>query len=116
MDTISIEDLEVFYRVGVPDPERAQPQRLLLCLEIGHDFTAAAATDDLAQTIDYYALTRRLLAFGKGRSWKLIERLAADIAQMVLTEFGARQVTVEVRKFILPEARHVAVRVQRSAR
>ena len=104
----------LFRSVGVPDLERATPQRLLLNLDIRTDLTLAAASDDLGQTIDYFALTRRLLAFGKGRSWRLIEKLAVDIAELVLTEFQAAAVEVEVRKFIVPETRYVAVRVARS--
>lgn len=113
MDAISIIDLEVHYRVGVPDAERAQPQRLLLTVEIQRDFTRAAASDDLRETIDYYDVSRRLLAFGDGRSWKLIEKLAADIAAVMLADFGAEAVTVEVKKFIIPEARYVSVRLAR---
>jgi dihydroneopterin aldolase len=112
-DTITLADLEVRYRVGVPDAERAEPQRLLLTVEMRRDFTRAAASDDLRETIDYYAVSRRLLALGEGRSWKLIETLAADIAALVLADFGAEAVTVEVKKFIIPEARHVSVRVTR---
>ena len=113
MDLITLTDLEVYYRVGVPDAERAQPQRLLLTVEMEHDFTRAAASDDLRETIDYYAVSRRLLNFGEGRSWKLIEKLGSDIAAMVLADFGAQAVSVEVKKFIIPEARHVSVRVRR---
>ncbi len=114
-DTITLTDLEVHYHVGVPDVERAQAQRLLLTIEMQHDFTRAAASDDLRETIDYYAVSRRLLAFGDGRSWKLIEKLAADIAAMVLADFGASAVSVEVKKFIIPETRHVSVRLSRRA-
>ncbi len=113
MDQIIISDLEVFYRVGVPDKERAKPQRLLLTVEISHDFTKAAKGDDLRQTIDYYAVTQRLLHFGEGKNWKLIEKLAVDIAKMILQEFRPKAVTVEVKKFIIPETRYVAVRARR---
>lgn len=113
MSTITLSDLEVHYHVGVPDAERAQSQRLLLTVEMQHDFTRAAASDDLRETIDYYAVSRRLLAFGEGRSWKLIEKLASDIAAMVVEDFGAAEVTVEVKKFIIPEARHVSVQITR---
>jgi FolB domain-containing protein len=113
VDQIIIQDLEVFYRVGVPDQERAQPQRLLLTIELEHDFTEAAQADDLVKTIDYFQLSRRLLAFGEGREWKLIETLAVDLAAMITREFKPERVTVEVKKFVLPEARWVAVRVQR---
>ncbi len=113
MDRITLTDLEVRYHVGVPDAERARPQRLLLTVELGLDFTAAAASDDLTRTVDYFALSRRLLGLGEGRSWKLIETLAVDIAQLVLTETPAQSVAVEVKKFVLPETRHVSVRVER---
>ena len=113
MDKIIISDLEVFYCVGVPDAERAAPQRLLLSLELVHDFHPAANSDDLANTIDYDALCQRLLKFGEGVHWKLIETLAVDLAQMVLEEFKPAAVSVEVRKFIIPQARYVAVSVTR---
>ena len=106
---ISIVDLEVFYRVGVPDAERAQPQRLLLAAEMDSDFSAAAKSDGIADTIDYYAVTQRLLKFGDGREWKLIEKLAADIADVILAEFKPAGVTVEVKKFVIPQARYVSV-------
>ena len=113
MDQIAIRDLEVFYRVGVPEPERAQPQRLLLTIELEHDFTLAAQSDDLEKTINYFSLSRRLLTFGEGRHWKLIETLAVDLSALILREFKPERVTVEVKKFILPEAQWVSVRVRR---
>ena len=109
MSQISIVDLEVVYHVGVPDVERVQPQRLLLTVEMESDFADAAKSDGIADTIDYFAVTRRLLKFGEGREWKLIEKLAADIADLLLKEFSPSAVTVEVKKFIIPQARHVSV-------
>jgi 7,8-dihydroneopterin aldolase/epimerase/oxygenase len=106
---ISIVDLGVLYRVGVSDEERAQPQRLLLTVEMNCDFSAAAQTDSIADTIDYFAVSQRLLSFGEGRSWKLIEKLAADICEMILSEFKPDSVTVEVKKFPIREARHISV-------
>ena len=113
MSRISIVDLEVFYRVGVPEAERARPQRLLLTVEMDFDFSAAAKSDDIRDTVDYFAVSQRLLKFGEGRSWKLIEKLAADIADMVLSGFKPQSVTVEVKKFPVPQARHVSVSVKR---
>jgi dihydroneopterin aldolase len=113
MDQIIIHELEVFIRVGVPEAERAKPQRLLVSVELGHDFTAAARNDRLQETIDYQAVAARLAGFGRRRSWKLIETLAVDMAEMVLREFKPKRVSIEIKKFILPETRHVAVRVTR---
>ena len=114
MNKIIIKDLEVFYRVGVPDEERAQPQRLLITVEMEHDFSVAARHDDLTGTIDYFEVTQRLLKLGDGRNWKLIEKLASDIADLVLREFCAAAVTVEIKKFIIPQTRFVAVKIVRS--
>ena len=114
MDKITICDLEVFYQIGVPDAERAQPQRLLVTVELAHDFSSAATRDDLWSTIDYHAVAKRLLHFGEGRSWKLIEKLATDVAEMILTEFKPRTVSVEVKKFVIPEARYVSVSMTKS--
>ena len=113
MAKIFLVDLEVFYRVGVPDAERAQPQRLLLTVELESDFIAAAKSDGIADTINYYAVTQRLLKFGEGREWKLIEKLASDITDTVLKEFKPQSVSVEVKKFIIPQARHVSVQIKK---
>jgi len=104
----------VSYRVGVPDAERAQSQRLLLTVEMESDFSKTAKSDSIADTIDYFAVGQRLLKFGAGKSWKLIEKLAADIAEMVLTDFKPQSVTVEVKKFSISQARHVAVSLTRA--
>lgn len=109
MPVISIVDLEVFYRVGVPDAERAQPQRLLLTVRMETDFSDATKTDAISDTIDYFAVTQRLLKFDERREWKLIEKLAADIADLILAEFKPQAVSVEVKKFVIPRARHVSV-------
>ena len=116
MDKITICDLEVFYCVGVPDEERATPQRLLLTVEMEHDFKSAASEDELGDTIDYFAVSQALLKFGDGVHWKLIETLAVDVAEMILEDFGPRSVTVEVKKFIIPQAAYVSTRVTREQR
>jgi dihydroneopterin aldolase len=113
MDQIIINELEVFVRVGVPEAERAKPQRLLVTVEMDHDFSVAARNDSLRGTIDYQAVALRLASFGRRRSWKLIETLAADMAKAILREYRPRRVSIEIKKFILPETRHVAVRVTR---
>jgi dihydroneopterin aldolase len=111
MSRISIVDFEAFYRVGVPDAERAQPQRLLLTVEMESDFSKAAKSDSIADTIDYFAVTQRLLKFGDGKRWRLVEKLAADIANVILSEFKPQSVTVEVKKFVVPQARHISVAI-----
>lgn len=109
MAKISIVDLEMFLNVGVPDEERAKPQRLLLTVEMEFDFSSAAISDRVTKTIDYFAVAQHLLKFADGRSWKLIEKLVTDMADEVLSEFHPQSVTVEVKKFPIPQARYVSV-------
>lgn len=113
MDTITLCDLEVRYRVGVTAAERAQAQRLLISIEMASDFRKVAGSDDLGDTMDYAALCQRLHRFGDDRQWQLIETLAVDVAEMVLADFAPPKVAVEVKKFVIPEARFVGVRTTR---
>jgi 7,8-dihydroneopterin aldolase/epimerase/oxygenase len=99
----------------VPETERSKPQRLLVPVEMDHDFAAAAVRDRLQETIDYHAVAVRLAGFGRRRSWKLIETLAVDMAEMILREFKPARVGIEIKKFILPQTRHVSVCVTRPA-
>ena len=115
MDKIIISDLEVYFHVGVPEVERAKAQRLLISVEIENDFKKAAANDDLSNTIDYYAVCQRLLHLGDGRQWKLIESLASEIADTILNEHKVKMVAVEVKKFVIPQARYVAVSLTRGS-
>ncbi|MBM3822123.1 MAG: dihydroneopterin aldolase [Verrucomicrobia bacterium] len=113
MDRILIEDLELIARVGVPDTERARPQKLRLCVELELPLEPAAASDDLARTIDYGKLSRRLVGFAAEGEWKLIETLAERLARVVLEEFNPAAVTLTLKKYILPNARWVAVQIRR---
>jgi FolB domain-containing protein len=115
MTRISIVDLEVWYCVGVPDEERARPQRLLLTVEMEADVAAAALSDRIEQTINYQEVADDLLAFGEGRSWRLLEKLVADLASHVLTRYQPRSVTVEARKFVIPQARFVSVSLTKTS-
>jgi dihydroneopterin aldolase len=113
MDKIKISDLEVFYHVGVTEEERANPQRLLLTVEMLYDFANAISRDNLGDTIDYHAVSQRLIRFGDDCHWQLIETLSADIASMILEEFFAKSVFVEVKKFIMPQTAYVSVSLTR---
>ena len=114
MSRISIVDLEVFYCVGVTEEERANPQRLLITVDMSYDFSVASVSDRIEKTIDYFEVSQELLKYGNGRSWKLIEKLVANIADMILTRFRPQDVTVEIKKFVIPQAHYVSVSLSRS--
>jgi 7,8-dihydroneopterin aldolase/epimerase/oxygenase len=109
MSKITIVDLEVFWCVGVTDEERAKPQRLLLTVDMTLDFSSAAVSDRIEKTINYQTVAEDLLKFGDGRSWKLVEKLAANVADRVLDEYKPQAVMVEVKKFSVPQAKFISV-------
>lgn len=113
MSKITIYDLEVFYKVGVSEEERAQPQRLLVTVDMSYDFSSAALSDRIEKTIDYQQVAQTLLSFGESRSWKLLEKLASNIADMILADFHPQGVLVEVKKFVIPQAKYVSVSVSK---
>jgi dihydroneopterin aldolase len=113
MDRIIIKELAVNFQVGVPASERARPQRLLLNIELFSDFTKCAASDDISQTINYFDVVQGVKSFGDKREWRLIEKLASDLAAMLLKNYRPAKVAVEVRKFIVPDCRYISVSVER---
>src|SRR3954467_13342713 len=114
MSRISIVDLEVFYQIGITDEERAKPQRLLITVEMDFDFSTASLSDRLEKTINYFDVAQELLKYGEGRNWKLLEKLAANIADFVMSRFRPQAVAVEVKKFPIPQARYISVTVART--
>jgi len=117
MDSIIIKDLAVRYRVGVSEKERSSAQRLLISLQLEKNLQAASKSDDLADTIDYFDLCQQLMLFGQAqnRQWKLLEKLAEEIAQFILKRYKPERVTVEIKKFVIPEANYVSIRLTRPA-
>ena len=114
-DAIRIEELEIFAKVGVPDEERANAQRLTLSVTLVPRIPFAELNDDLARTVDYATVCVSLAEFASGREDRLIEALAEAMAKHLLERFELTRVELELRKFILPQTKFVAVRLVREA-
>jgi phosphoglycolate phosphatase len=111
-DSIRINGLEVQVRIGVPDKERAEPQKLVIDVVMESDFRGMA--DDIARTTDYAAVAAWLKEECARREWRLLETLAEDLTAGLLSRFprvGA--VTLQIRKFVLPQTRDVSVTLRR---
>jgi phosphoglycolate phosphatase len=112
-DCIRINGLEVPVRIGVGDEERAQAQKLVLDVLLETDFRGVA--DDIAGTTDYAAVAQWFTAECGRREVRLLETLSGDLAEGLLEKFPlVKAVTLEIRKFILPETESVSVRVRRA--
>lgn len=112
-DLIHIEALEIRTHIGVPDEERAEMQRLTVSLTLEPTVDFRDLDDRIEATLDYAEVCEAVQALAAERPRKLVETLAEEIAAGVLGRFPIRRVSVEVRKFILPETDYVAVRIDR---
>lgn len=112
-DCITIREMEIQCRIGVPDEERATPQKLAVTVSMSIDTAAAAQSDDIEHTIDYYSVYQQIHTLAAAKPRRLIETLAEEIAEMVIAEFAVKTVNVQIDKFILPKTRCVSIEISR---
>ena len=112
-DRIHIRELKLAARVGVPDEERARPQRLTVSLTLWPITGFRELEDRLENTVDYASICEEVKEFVRGRNDKLIETMGDAIARHLLEAFPLRRVDLELRKFILPDVDYVAVSLTR---
>jgi dihydroneopterin aldolase len=114
-DEIHIEQLEVLTRIGVPEEERANPQRLTMSISLWPYEKTGDLADNIEQTVNYSAVADETQNFVRDQSLNLIETLADRLALHLLKAFPIQKVTVEVRKFPLSDAKYVSATVTRIA-
>ena len=98
MDIVYIRDLKIETVIGVNDWEREVRQTVSLDLEMATDIQGAADTDDIADTLDYKAVAKRLIDFVEGTDFQLVESIAERVAGIVREEFGVSWVRLRVSK------------------
>ena len=87
VDIIFIRELRIETVIGIYDWERQIKQVVCLDLEMGTDIRKAAASDSIEDTLNYKAVTKRLLQFVGDSQFFLVETLGERIAELVMTEF-----------------------------
>lgn len=98
MDQILLEGMSFSGRHGVRPAERENAQEFKVDIELEADLSDAGRTDQLADTIDYSTVHRIAKQTIEGESVKLLETLAARIAERVLDLPKIRAVSVRVAK------------------
>jgi dihydroneopterin aldolase len=114
-DQIHIEQLEIFARIGVPDEERLAPQRLTVSITLWPKQDTRDSGDQIGRTVNYSAVAEAARNFVRDQSVNLIETLADRLAMHLLGSFAIQEIRVELRKFVLPDAKYVSVTVTRTA-
>jgi dihydroneopterin aldolase len=97
-DRLHLEDVRFYGHHGVSSAEQAVGVWFSVDAELAVDLRPAAVSDDLAATVDYGAVARRIVEVGTAGRVNLLERLAGLIAETLLREFPAERVRVRVRK------------------
>ena len=98
MDIIFLQELKVDTIIGIWEWERRIRQTVVIDLEMSADIAKAAATDDVADTLNYKSVAKRVQNFVAESSFQLVETLAERIASVVRDEFGVAWVKVRVNK------------------
>lgn len=114
MDIIYLRDLQVDAVIGVWEWERRIRQTLVLNLELGADITAAGNTDDLSDTVDYKAVSDRVIEYTRSTDFQLVESLAEKISDLIQKEFCIKWLKLTISKRgVLPEVYEVGIVIER---
>jgi len=116
MDRILVDDLRVLCVIGALPHEREAAQPLRIDLAVGVDLSDAGASDELDDTVNYGLLAERVTEMAVASKYVLLERLAAEIAEIVLTFDRVDDVEVTVTKLRPPVPNHLAATAVRIAR
>lgn len=114
-DRIFLRGLAAECIIGFIDWERRVKQTVVVDLELPVDCRRAAATDDVADTVDYKRVAKRVLAYIEASEFKLVETLAHRLALLLLEEFAVEWVRVSLNKpGAIRNSRDVGVVIERS--
>ena len=114
-DEVHIDQLEVSTHIGVPEQERAAPQRLTVSISFWPFQQMRDLADNIHKAVNYSAVAEETKSFVRDQSVNLIETLADLLATHLLKTFPIQKVTVELRKFPLQDAKYVSATVTRTA-
>ena len=113
-DCVSVRDLTVAAVIGVHPWEREIEQTLLVSVDMAASLRTAAASDDLADALDYSAVAATIAAVLREGKFRLIETAAERIAERLLADFRLPWLRLELRKPITNACYTAAVTIERS--
>lgn len=114
-DRIVIKDLLVRGIVGINENERRKRQDILINLAMQADIRPSGESDDITETVNYRTVAKSIISLVEGSSYFTVEKLATEVARLILMEHEVFEVTVTVEKpGALRFARSVGVTITRS--
>ncbi len=117
MDIIFLGGLEVETLIGIYEWERQRKQTIVLDIEMAFDISKAAQTDDIAHTLDYKAVTQRVVSFVEASEFLLVEKLIEEIATLLRSEFPIPWVRIVLNKRgAITRAKDVGIIIERGSK
>jgi 7,8-dihydroneopterin aldolase/epimerase/oxygenase len=117
MDIIFLNEVKVQTKLGVPSWERMLAQTIVLDIEIAMPNSDSCKTDQINDTIDYGAVVANIRERLGTKSFQLVEALAEDLCQMIMTDFGSPWIKIKVAKpGILPGVKALGVIIERGTK
>jgi 7,8-dihydroneopterin aldolase/epimerase/oxygenase len=114
-DRIFLHGLTAECIIGFIDWERRVKQTVVLDIELPVDCRRAASSDEVADTLDYKKVAKRVLAFIGASEFKLVETLAHRVALLILEEFAVEWVRIALNKpGAIRNSRDVGVVIERA--
>jgi 7,8-dihydroneopterin aldolase/epimerase/oxygenase len=114
LDVIFLRGLEVECIIGFIEWERRVKQTVVIDLELPVDCARAAVSDEVADTLDYKQVAKRVMAFVAASEFRLVETMAERMAQLLLAEFAMPWVRISINKpGAIRGSRDVGVRIER---
>ena len=98
MDIVYLRDLRIDTVIGIYGWERRTRQTIIFDLELSADVARAAASDDIADTLNYKSVAKRLIQFVGESEFQLVETLAERCADIIREEYGVRWVRLTLNK------------------
>ncbi len=114
-DIVFIEQLSVITTIGVYDWEQTIEQKLVFDIEMGWDNVAAAKSDDVNDCLSYADVSEAVISHVEGQRFALVERVAEEVAELLLSRFNSPWVRIKVSKpGAVARAANVGVIIERS--
>lgn len=116
MDIVFIDQLSVITTIGVYDWEQTIQQKLVFDVEMAWDNRKAAASDNVDDCLSYADVSEAIIAHVSMGKFALVERVAEEIATLLLSRFATPWVRIKVCKpGAVAQARQVGVIIERGS-
>ena len=114
-DKIIIKDASFLVKLGITEEEKKESQEIFIDIAMSTNTKKSAASDDIADTLDYFKIYEGLKNILENNKYNLIETVTEVTADYILKNFGVKKVKIRVKKpnALIGKAMHASVKIKR---